>query len=122
MFSRFFLRQNARILGINLIPEPDSNSKEPTILKFTPIEFPSTLKQIQTPETPIHLVPIRHYNSHQYNQVFEALLKDKDTLSDKIILNIPWARPGSWVGCNSRCEALEEEVIKHYKITRSMVE
>lgn len=122
MFSRAFLRQNARILAVNLIPEPDSKSKEPAILKCTPAEFPSTLEHLQKSEAPVHLVPIRHYNSHQYNQVFEALLKEKDSLSDKVILNIPWPSPGSWCGCNSRCEALEEEVIKYYKITRVLVE
>lgn len=122
MFSRPFLRRNFPILAVNMLPEPDSKHATPKLLKFSPLEFPGVLESLQKPKGPVHLIPIRHYSSADLNLIFEALLKNYENLSSKVILNIPWRTPGSWVGCNSRCEQLEKEVMKHYKITRSPVE
>lgn len=64
----------------------------------------------------VHLLPRDYYNSGDFQVLFEGLLRRSD-MSEHVVLNLPWARPGSWVGLTRRAELLEELVRQQYCVT-----
>lgn len=98
---------------------PIAQKEEWEEIYFTPEELTKAKEALQSNKK-VWLVPVKHYNSQQFVDVFK-MLEGYTGDKSRVRLNIPWAYPGSWCGCNTSCEEHEEIVIKEYAVTRQLV-